>query len=376
MPYLKTLTIEGYKSIRSATIELERLNVLIGGNGAGKTNLISIFQLLAQVVAENLGRYVPQMGGANRLFHYGLKQTEALRLELVFDMENGWLNGYEAVWVASNDDKLIFQSEAYTLHDTSRYNTPRRDWIGAGHGETQLKKHLGRSAITAADYVWRVLSAFRVYHFHDTSREAKVKQTGQLNDNRFLQADASNLAAYLYFLRERHTEYYQDIVNTVRLVAPFFGDFALRPNPLNPDSIRLEWLEQGSDDYFDAHALSDGTLRFICLATLLLQPPEHLPDLILIDEPELGLHPYAITLLAEMMSKAASHTQLIVATQSVPLVNQFEPEDVIVVDREEGASTFHRLETEKLKVWLEDYGLGELWEKNILGGRPRPVRKP
>jgi predicted ATPase len=176
------------------------------------------------------------------------------------------------------------------------------------------------------------------------------------------------LSAFLYRLREMKADNYRNIVDAVRLVAPFFHDFNLRPDRLNPRKIRLEWQEVGSDSYFDAHALSDGTLRFVCLATLLLQPVP--PTTILIDEPELGLHPYAITVLAELFRATAHRAQLLVSTQSVTLVNQLEPQDVIVAERREGESVFRRLEDEEIATWLDDYALGELWEKNVLGGRP------
>jgi predicted ATPase len=117
--------------------------------------------------------------------------------------------------------------------------------------------------------------------------------------------------------------------------------------------------------------LSDGTLRFICLTTLLLQPKSLLPDTLLIDEPELGLHPFAINLLADMLQEAAESKQVIVSTQSVELLNAFQPEDVVVVQREEDASVFKRLDKAALSDWLaDDYSLGELWKRNILGGRP------
>jgi predicted ATPase len=196
-----------------------------------------------------------------------------------------------------------------------------------------------------------------------------MKQTGDINDNRVLHPDASNLAAFLYLLQETKSDYYRYIVETIRLVAPFFDDFVLRPNPFNENKIMLEWQEQGSETTFDATYLSDGTLRFMCLATLLLQPD--LPATILIDEPELGLHPYAITVLANLLRSAATQTQVIVSTQSVPLVNQFVPEDIIVVDRQDGQSTFERRSTKDLADWLDEYGVGDLWEKNLLGGRPR-----
>jgi len=183
-----------------------------------------------------------------------------------------------------------------------------------------------------------------------------------------LRSDAGNLAAFLYLLQKTSSTHYEVIRDTIRLVAPFFDDFVLRPMPENENKIRLEWREIGSDHPFLAHHLSDGTLRFICLATLLLQPK--MPSTILIDEPELGLHPYAINVLASLMRSASKRSQLIVSTQSVTLVNQFEAEDLLVVDRKDHATTIERVDPERLTEWLEDYALGDLWEKNVLGGRP------
>jgi len=209
----------------------------------------------------------------------------------------------------------------------------------------------------------------RVYHFHDTSERARVKQPHPSNDNLRLKVDAANLAPYLRMLREKHEPEYQRIVETIRLVAPFFGDFVQRPG--NPETVELEWTHRGKPDTpFRAHMLSDGTLRFICLATLLMQPVQLLPDTILIDEPELGLHPYAITVLADLFKQVAESRQLIVSTQSVELVNELGPEDVVVVDQDEGASTFKRFSQQELSGWLEQYAMGELWKRNVLGGRP------
>ena len=197
-----------------------------------------------------------------------------------------------------------------------------------------------------------------------------MKKTASLNDNRFLRPDGSNLAAFLYFLREKHPEAYGLIRGTVQRVAPFFDDFQLEPARLKPDSIILEWRHKNSDAYFDANAFSDGTLRFIALATLLLQPEKYRPSVILVDEPELGLHPYAITMLASLIKQASTKTQVIVGTQSPLLLDHFRPEDVLVANRVEGSTQLTRLESSKLSTWLEDYSLGQLWEKNEIGGRP------
>ena len=186
----------------------------------------------------------------------------------------------------------------------------------------------------------------------------------------FLHDDASNLDACVLRRRTECPEHCGRFVKPVRWGAPLFGDSLLRPSPLSAEKIQIEWKELGKDVPFTASALSDGTLRFICLATVLLQPQELMPATILIDEPELGLHPFAVTILGGLMKSAASENQLIVSTQSVELVNEFEPEDLIVVDKRAGRSTFTRPESEKLSEWLEEYSLGDLWKKNILGGRP------
>jgi predicted ATPase len=242
----------------------------------------------------------------------------------------------------------------------------------AGHKESRMSENAQSLPDEMQSEVLDSLKSWKVYHFHDTSQSAPVKKPRDINDNIYLRQDAGNLAAFLFLLKNTKNEYYVAIRDTIRLVAPFFDDFLLRPNPENENMIRLEWREKGSDFPFQAYHLSDGTLRFICLATLLLQP--EMPSTILIDEPELGLHPYAIVILASLMKSASKRTQLIVSTQSVSLVNQFEAEDLLVVERNERDHKYEtvigRVDSEKLSAWLEEYALGELWEKNVLGGRP------
>jgi len=363
MDKLDRIEIKGFKSIREMDLELRPLNILIGANGAGKTNFILVFKLLNEMIEGRLQSFVAQSDGADKLLYFGRKVSNSIFIKLQFKK-----NGYQVILRPTTSGKLFFANEiCWFIKDWD--NQRHIVSLGDGHEETQLIEEAGRNPGKVASYVLKGLRSWKVYHFHDTSNNAKVKQSGDISDNRSLRADAGNLAAFLYFLREKHFEYYDKIVKTVRLVAPFFNDFNLQPESLSPKSIKLEWLEKGSDAYFDAGGLSDGTLRFMCLATLLLQP--NLPTTILIDEPELGLHPYAITLLASLLRGAAIDTQVIISTQSVPLVNQFSPEDIIVVDREDNQSVFRRLDEQNIEDWLEDYGLGDLWEKNILGGRPR-----
>jgi predicted ATPase len=360
---LDHIEISGFKSLRSLTLDLRSLNVLIGANGAGKSNFIGLFEILNQMIQENFQIYVGQNGGANSFLYFGEKTTDHIEVYLVFGA-----NRYRCVWVPTVDDSLIFKSER-AYYQGPGYDSPYIEPLGSGHKESQLPRFVREhKTVKVPDYVLRSLRTWKVYHFHDTSESALLKKIGDINDNESLRSDARNLAAFLHILAETAPKNYKLIRDTIRMVAPFFDDFLLRPMPSNEDKIRLEWREQGSDYPFLAHHLSDGTLRFMCLATLLLQPK--LPSTIVIDEPELGLHPYAINVLASIMRSVSKKTQLIVSTQSVPLVNQFQPEDLLVVDRENHATEIRRLDGGQLAGWLENYSLGELWEKNVLGGRP------
>ena len=353
---LSKIVLQGFMSIFDCEIELGKLNVLIGCNGAGKSNFFGFFRMIQQVLENNLQLYVSKQGGPDALLHFGRKKTKSIKTELYFRN-----NGYQCTLEPTADNRMIIANESF-WQDISGSRK-----IASGHFESLAQK----DAYTKIDqHVLTALKQWRVYHFDDTGASAPVKQIHGINDNAYLRPDAENLAAYLYLLKQKHNNHYQRIVKTIRLAAPFFGDFNLRPTPYNKDMIELEWVEKGQDAPFKAHRLSDGTLRFACLTTLFHQPSEKQTETILVDEPELGLHPYAIKVLASLMKSASKQNQVIVSTQSVELLDEFDPEDVIVVDRKEGQSVFRRQKEEELHKWLEDYSLGELWKKNILGGRP------
>jgi len=356
------LVLHGYKSIAQCDLSLQPLNILIGANGAGKSNLIGFFRLINRILDEQLQITVAEAGGADAVLHFGRGKTEELKAELYFGH-----NGYRFTLRPTEYNRMAFAKEALVY--LASQNLKDDEWNPAsGHTESYIKSQQGKTKIY--DYVVPAMRSWRVYHFHDTSKSAWVKRIHNIHDNEYLRDDARNLAAFLLRLKNHHPVHYNRILKTIRLVAPFFGDFHLRPVPENKDTIQLEWTEEGQNGLFTASALSDGTLRFICLATVLLQPKEFMPATILIDEPELGLHPFAINVLAGMMRSAAHDYQLIVSTQSVELVNGFEPQDLVVVDKRNGISTFTRPNAASLSAWLEDYSLGELWNKNLLGGRP------
>jgi predicted ATPase len=343
---ISKLTIKGYKSIRNLeNFELRNLNILISPNGAGKSNFVSFFELLNEIFKEKgvLDGYIKRIGGADKLFFLGTKITH--EIEVDFEVSDT-VESFNLV--ATSDNRLSY-----------RHFTAITDTNGLSREEDKRKFDL---------LTKRLLTAYKLYHFHDTSDFAAVKRFCSKRDYDYLRPDASNLAAFLLFLKKKHEKEYRYIRETVQLAAPFFDDFLLRDSLDNPDETLLEWRQKGSDYPFHPSQISDGTLRFICLATALLQPNP--PSTILLDEPELGLHPYALTLLAGLIQKASKQTQVIVSTQSAALIDHFEPEDIVVVERQNGESIFKRLNKADLKVWLEDYSLGELWQKNVLGGRP------
>lgn len=359
---LNEITIEGFKSIERLQFELRPINLLIGPNGAGKSNFIAAFGLLNDLVEGRLQVHTARRGGAAGLLHFGPKVTRQIAVRLTFGP-----NTYEVRLARAAGDELFFESEECSFQGKD-FDRPYCLPLGAGHKESNLKREASADPRRIASYVLSSVRSWKIYHFHDTSDSARLKQKQPIDDNAILRPDASNLAAYLRRLQQTDESAYRRIVMSVRLVAPFFDDFALRPDPIRSDLIQLEWRERGSDEYFNAHTLSDGTLRFICLCALLLQP--QLPTSILIDEPELGLHPYAINQLAAMVRSASTRSQVIIATQSVTLMNQFEPDDVVVVDRKGPASEFRRVTAAEVAAWKDAYALGEIWEKNIIGGRP------
>lgn len=356
MRTLRWIKIEGFKSIADAGLRLGDLNIVIGANGSGKSNLIGAFRLLERVLSRNLQVYVA--GEPDRLLHHGRKVTPALSLELDFG-----LNTYD-IKLKAEKDTLIFEHERVAFTGHYHWGEP----IAVGHRESQLEEAAQSYKNEIPKHVFPKVRNLVVYHFHDTSDSAPARQTSDIEDNRFFRSDAANLPAFLYWLQEKHPVQFRHIEEHIRLVAPFFERFVLAPSRLNERKIKLEWRHRGSDAYFDAHSLSDGTLRFICLAALLLQPEP--PALILLDEPELGLHPFAIRILAEMIEAASQRVQVLLATQSVTLLNHFGPKDIIVAEHDGIKTSFQCLDEDKLQVWLGEFEIGELWEKNVIGGRP------
>jgi len=367
---LDRLTIKGFKSIKQLEdFELKKLNILIGGNGAGKSNLIDFFRMLRAMMElplPGLGRssltsFIADGGGSDDFLYNGPKVTAQIEIETLFGD-----NGYRFKLAPTVNETFLINDEAryYALGNAGWWD------LGSGHAAPFLLSERNQKGVAGkrnvASYVYESISSWKIYHFHDTSKLAPMRRFESVDDNEYLRFDAANIAPFLLRLKEDEPDSYRKIIETIQLAAPFFDDLVLNPN--KQEKVRLQWRQKGSDYPLKPHHLSDGTIRFICLATALLQPFP--PSTIIIDEPELGLHPFALDVLAGLFKDAAERTQLIVSTQSASLLNHFEPEDIVVVDREQGASRFRRLEKESLTEWLCDYALGELWQKNVFDGGP------
>lgn len=358
---LERITLNGYKSIRELKgFRLERgLNVLIGANGSGKTNFIRFFELLGHMMDPNKGlqNYVASRGRADAFLFRGMKVTPEFSADLTFGR-----NKYRFTLRAADDRSLFFAQESAPF-DGPRFGPITNDQ-GRGHTESGLIRKTGLSS--SEQWVVETIRDWRVYHFHDTSPSAPVMGPCNIVDNDVLHGNAANLAAFLMRMAETHPDHYARIVETVRQVAPFFGAFVLKD--VGGGQTQLLWKDRYSDLLYYPFQLSDGTLRYICLATVLLQPTP--ASTLIIDEPELGLHPFAIKLLASLLHEAAQRGQLIVSTQSSLLLDELLPEQIIVANHRDGETILEQQEPERLKEWLQEYTLGQLWEKNELGGQP------
>lgn len=355
---MDSISVKGYKSFQDVNVSLRKINILIGSNGSGKSNFLSLFELLGASYDGRLAQYVAFCGGVDKLLYKGRKITDRIKINVREDK-----NSYNLSLMES-DGQLLVESEEigyssrptyWTFYEISRYKP-----------ETTLKDYNG---MTRGEYIKKYMSQIKKFHFHDTGRRSPF--TGEshvLNDSYRYYSHGENLAAFLYNIRINNPLVYKRIVRVIKSIAPFFHDFFLEPN--DTGSIRLQWQDKYSELIYGPNDLSDGTIRFIALTVLFMQP--NLPKVIVIDEPELGLHPVAIAKLAGLIKSAANRgTQIIAATQSAELISNFEPEDILTVNQYDGATKIERLDGESLSQWLNEYTIGDLWKQRIMkGGQP------
>ena len=364
---LTQIVIQGYRSIsfdNPIKLDIGNINILLGANGAGKSNIISFFKMLGYMMSGSLQQYIAQSGTNQKFLYYGSKKTPTLCAAIRFDDDVSY-DIYRFSLTSAVSDRLIISSESI------EWKTKRNNQLV----KRELLSDFNESALVKADNIYckivgGFLSRCKVYQFSDSSMSAPMRQASTVESAHYLQSEANNLASFIYYLKNNYIDSYNRIVDYVQGVVPQFKDFYLEPER---GYISLKWIDKSLNDYvLSADQFSDGSIRFISLATLLLQPEETMPSVIIIDEPELGLHPYAIDQLTEMIKDASKHVQVIIATQSPSILDGFSADDVIVIERDENnqCSTAKKLDAKDYKDWLDHYTLSELWDKNILGGRP------
>lgn len=361
---LDKVDVEGFKSLKNISLQLKDINILIGANGSGKSNLLDFFEMLSFMMSGSLRRYVSHKGGGNELLFHGAKRTPSIGSTLSFGSATG-RNDYQFRLSHTEADTLAFGEERYKF---TRNEQPLSDWrnLGIGHMEAKIvNPELG----TPAHITSGMMKRCEVYQFHDTSSTSRFKNSWDADDARYLRAHGGNLPAILLMLRNDYYHNYQEIVHLMNRMLPIFKDFELDEDN---GRTKLRWVSQAdADKSFGAWQTSDGSLRLMALTTLLCMPSDLQPDIILLDEPELGLHPDAIAFVAEMIKGVGINKQLVVATQSPLLLNEFVPADIIVVEmNERGETELQRLDEEEFRHWLVEFNPGDLWLKNLLGGNP------
>lgn len=373
MNLIESIRVRGLTSLRDMLLEPGDVSVLIGPNGAGKSNVLRALEMLAFMRSGSLQRFLIDHGPASELLHYGPRTTPVLEFRLEFrSADHSGTAAYEArlAHSAGNDTFVYIDETVEWLSDGD--DEAMVFSLGAGHRESELDRDFDGVKGTTARHVRWCLQQIGFFHFHDTSHRSDLRSLARESDGRYLRSNGSNLAAFLLSLSEGPAgsmgpNAFRRINHLVRRVVPSVAH--LRPTRTHRDMVRLDW-EDDRGDLFGPARLSDGALRTIALITALAQPVDTMPKFISIDEPELGLHPAALGILASLIRSASTEAQILIATQSPPLLDLFDAEQVVVVEREHNASVLRRQDPDALKEWLDDYRLSELFDQNLLGGRP------
>ena len=380
---LESVRIRGFRSL--ADVELSDLgttSVLIGPNGSGKSNFIRFFDMLNWMLrSSRLSEFVERHGGADDQLFGGGSTTSRMGAELSL-RTNAGRNDYRFTLAQAHPDRFMFVEEAFRFSRQSRGTEAAWNRFGSRHREAAIVKaaqstdpldfflEFGDIEINqvTAKVIVSLLRSCVVFQFHDTSDSSNFKKRWDVEDNSTLRSDGGNLASVLLRLENEDNRRFDSICRNIARILPVFDRFQI------DDSFGkalLRWKAKGTDKTFGAHLTSDGSLRFFALVTLLSLPREMLPNVLLLDEPELGLHPMAITLIGNMIKALAGDVQIVVATQSPLLVDVFELDEIIVLDLHDGRTAMRRLDPGTYREWLEDsFSPGELWQKNLLGGRP------
>ena len=363
---IRSVTIEGFRSLKNIhNLELPQLTVLIGANGAGKSTLIRFFEMLGWMLkAKNLQEFVLRHGGGDDQFFMGARKTPRIHAELCLETASGHNDYRFDLAHVSAGDTVMVMNEAIRFAPGHIQNEATWTEIDAVGKESGLLDWTTKTK--TAQTIVSLLRQCSTYQFHDTSINAAIHNRWDVTESFRLRSDGGNLAAVLLDLRNSDRKRYELVVKQIGRVLPTFKDFVLEEEA---GKVLLRWVGRQSDKVFGSHLTSDGSLRLFCLLTLLNLPPDRLPDVMFFDEPELGLHPHAITLVAEMFKRLSKKRQIFIATQSPYLVDCFELENIIVATANNGETVLRNLPREHYQRWLdEEYQLSEIWLQQATGG--------
>ena len=328
--------------------------------------------MLRWMLRRRLGEFVERYGGADDQLYGGNTTTPRIQAEILLRIEKG-RNDYRFVLSYAHPDRLIFTEEAFRHHSNTVSTEASWQYLGSGYREAEIVEaaysaNPGDFNQRTARVIVNLLRSCSVYQFHDTSDSSNFKKRWDVEDNNTLHTHGGNLAAVLHRLEHEDIKRFEMICRHINRILPVFDRFQIEESY---GKVVLRWKAKGMDKTFGAHLTSDGSLRFFALVTLLNLPSEMLPAILLLDEPELGLHPAAVALVGGMIKALAEKKQVIVATQSPLLVDAFDLDEIVVVELRDGQTQSKRLDPDAYRVWLDDnFTTGELWQKNLLGGHP------
>jgi predicted ATPase len=376
------ISIRNYKSIKELIkFPLNNINILIGANGSGKSNFLSFFDF----VKNSFVKYKDdtQQGGSDSLLFLGRRNSQFLSYSITLSNLDYHFPG-GSKFQATEDNKLAWVGyvdtilhdihyEEYINYDFMKYHPELAIYLyDNAHKDDGYRVSVNEFIeIGLENSIEDFSNNTTQYHFHDTSKLSPILTDCMLNNNDMLLSNGKNIMPFVYRIYQENRQSYSMIVNAIRSCVDDFHDFYIRKNIKSDDMVRLEWQHK-HDIGEPKHGilLSDGSLRIICLIVLLLQPIEWIPQLVIIDEPELGMHPKALSLIAALIKQISPQKQFIIATQAPEFINLFTPEDIIVCDKnEDSSSSFKRLNSQELKAWLDDYSVADLWQMNIIGGQ-------
>ena len=373
---IESVRIQGFRSLADVELSgIPKAAVLIGANGSGKSNFIRFFEMLNWMLgSRRLAEFVEMQGGADDQLYGGNRRTPRIEAEVRLRIGAGHSSyDYRFMLSHAHPDRFFFNDESFRLSIRKPLTETSWQYLGSGHQEAEIVQVTKPSEFSANDLITakvivNLLRSCVVYQFHDTSDTSDFKKKWDAEDNNSLLSHGGNLAAVLLRLEREDIKRYELICQHISRILPVFDRFQIEESY---GKVLLRWKAKWTDKTFSAHLTSDGSLRFFALVTLLNLPPEMLPDVILLDEPELGLHPSAVALVGGMIKSLAEERQVFVATQSPLLVDEFDLDEIFVLELQDGRTEFSKLSPDDYQVWLDDnFTSGELWQKNLLGGRP------